>query len=336
MKRLKRANNLFVPICDLQNIKLAWLKAIKGKRRAADVLLFSKSFTGNLDCVRNRLLSDNPQWGQYHQFIVKDPKERIINSASLPERIMHHAMMNILEPVFERHQIFHSYACRKGKGTHAAVMHAFKQTKKFRYFLKLDVRKYFDSIDQQVLLKQIMRLIKDEKVLYLLHGIIASYKIAAGKGLPIGNLTSQFFANHYLSGLDHFILEKLKPGGYARYMDDFVLWHSDKQKLKEFCAAVHLYCQNNLLLKLKTQAMASTVIGLPFLGFLIKPAGIFLLNKSKKRMKRRAKMIAAELADGTINEAMAALKANSVNASVLIARSLFFRAKLWKENSQGH
>lgn len=332
---MKRLNNLFQSVTDRQNIKLAWLKAIKGKRKSSDVRLFADCFAVKIEQVRDRLLSPDQNWGQYKSFIIKDPKQRVINAASLPERIMHHAIMNILEPAFEQVQVFHSYACRKEKGTQAAVLHAFRQTKRFGFFLKLDVRKYFDSIDHGVLMNQIKRLVKDGNVLHLFQGIIASYKASECKGLPIGNLTSQFFANHYLAGLDHFILEELKPGAYVRYMDDFVLWSADKQKLTEFSGAVQSYCQNSLKLELNTPVMGNVESGLPFLGFLMKPTGIFLLNKSKKRMKKRAKAIAQELAAGMINEDKAALRANSVNASVLIARSRAFRAKLWKGNGQG-
>ncbi len=242
--------------------------------------------------------------------------------------------MNVLEPIFDRQQVFHSYACRNGKGNQAAALHAFRQTKKFGFFLKLDVRKYFDSIDQKILMKQVQRLIKDDSVLSFLHGIVDSYTVGACKGLPIGNLTSQYFANHYLSGLDHYILEHVRPGAFVRYMDDFILWHNEKAELKKISAILQGYCSNNLNLELKTQVIGSSVQGLPFLGFLIKKSGIFLLNKSIRRMKKRAKQITVELQSGYIDEDKAAMKANSVNASVFIARSRAFRAKLWKGSGQ--
>lgn len=332
---VKRVNNLSALITDRQNIRLAWLKAIKGKRKAADVLSFQNDFLSNIERVRERLMSADPGWGKYRSFLVRDPKLRVINAAALPERIMHHAIMNILEPVFERFQVFHSYACRKGKGTHAAVLHAFRQTKKFGFYLKLDVRKYFDSIDHRILMRQITRLIKDEQVLLLFHGIISSYSTGEGRGLPIGNLTSQYFANHYLAGLDHYILEKLAPGGYVRYMDDMVIWHSDFEKLKHLLEAVKAFCSNELNIELKQAVMGAVSEGVPFLGFMVRPSGIFLLGKSKRRMKKRAWEIAEELAAGLIDEGQAALRATSVNAGVLIARSRAFRARLWKENSHG-
>ena len=146
---MKRQSNLYDPIVDYQNLRMAWLKSIRGKRRSSSVLLFSRDVSANLQSIRNRP-TGSPEWGDYRSFVITAPKKRVISAAVFEERIMHHAIMNILEPIFERHLIFHSYACRKGKGAHAAVLYAFKQCKGRRYFLKLDLRRYFDSIDHAV------------------------------------------------------------------------------------------------------------------------------------------------------------------------------------------
>ncbi|MGA2143220.1 MAG: reverse transcriptase/maturase family protein [Brevinematales bacterium] len=339
---MKRKSNLFESIIDYQNINEAWLKSIKGKRKSTGVLLFSRNVSENLKTIRDRLISDSPGWGNYRSFIVTDPKKRLISAAPFEQRIMHHSIMNILEPIFERQLIFHCYACRKGKGMHAAVQYAFNQCKACRYFIKLDVRKYFDSIDHETLKRQLYHLIKDDRTLSLLYGIIDSYhtlsgtSIQPGKGLPIGNLTSQFFANLYLSCLDHYILEHLKPAGYVRYMDDFVLWHDDKLVLQKMFCSLKLYAENILSLELKQPVLGRTGQGLPFLGFLIKSSGIFLLRKSKRRMSTRAKSIESDLAMGIIGEELAALRAVSVNAAVILARCLSFRIKLWNGSGFGH
>lgn len=167
-----------------------------------------------------------PDWGHYHQFTIYDPKVRVISAAPFCERVMHHAIMNVLEPVFENHLMFHSYACRKGKGIQAAILYAFSCSKAHHWFLKLDIRKFFDSISHQILKNQLRRLFKDTRLLFLLDSLIDSYQTSPATGLPIGNLTSQFFANHYLFAMDHYILEKLRPRAYVRYMDDFVLWQA--------------------------------------------------------------------------------------------------------------
>jgi retron-type reverse transcriptase len=206
---MKRQNRLFERIADYQNIRLAFLKTLRGKRSSAQAILFCGNADGNLETIRRRLNREPITWGGYTSFTITDPKERVISSAPFEDRIIHHAVMNILEPVFEGQMIYHTYACRKNKGTHAAVRYAFSRCKSSPWFLKLDMRKYFDSIDHGVLKKQLARLIKDRGVLKLLDGIIDSYEKTPGAGLPIGNLTSQFFANLYLSSLDHFILEIL-------------------------------------------------------------------------------------------------------------------------------
>jgi RNA-directed DNA polymerase len=206
---LKRYGNLFSTIISYENLRHAWIKAIRGKRQKPEVVLFSMNVHKNLCRIQNRLESLEPSWGHYRTFLISDPKERIICAASFPERIMHHAIMNVLEPIFERQMVVHTYACRKLKGTQAAVLYAFHQCKSATYFLKMDIRKYFDSIDHTVLKMQVTRLIKDERVLFLLYGITDSYNTLPEKGVPIGNLTSQFFANLYLSGMDHYILETL-------------------------------------------------------------------------------------------------------------------------------
>ena len=211
---MKRTASLFSQIVDYENLRLAWLKARKGKTSKKSVQNFSRNVNKNLQVIHDRMIASPPVLSKYIQFKIYDPKERMISVVPFPDRVMHHAIMNVLEPVFERQFIFHTYACRKEKGTHAAARYAFKCAGRSEFFLKLDVRKYFDSIDHTVLKQFLCRIIKDARCLELLFGVIDSYKIdfegeSAGrkKGLPIGNLTSQFFANFYLSALDHFILE---------------------------------------------------------------------------------------------------------------------------------
>jgi len=333
---MKRVGGLLPQIITYENLRLAWLKALRGKRKSNAVLLFSRNVDANIEKIKIRLESDNPDWGNYRSFTITDPKERIISAAPFPERVMHHAIMNVLEPCFERQLIHHTYACRKGKGTHAAVLYAFHKAKGHSWFLKLDVRKYFDSIDHQVLKCQISRLLKDPQLLNHLFLLIDSYHTLPGIGLPIGNLTSQYFANLYLSGLDHFILEQLGPSGYVRYMDDFVLWSDNKADLVAIFQKVEAFCLQNLKLNLKPAILGQSKDGLPFLGFLIKSQGIYLLQKSKQRMKKGAIAIEYELANGQIDENKAAERSISMTAAVLLARCRSFRAKLWHGSRFGH
>lgn len=214
---MKRTKSLFNQIVSYENIRLAWIKARKGKMDKPAVKNFARHIDKNLLKIQKNLKSNPPVLSRYVQFKIFDPKERLISVVPFSDRVMHHAVMNILEPVFERQFIFHTYACRKGKGTHRAVQFVFAKAKKFDFFLKLDVKKYFDNIDHEVLKKMLCHIIKDRECLNLLFFIIDSYASDTffcdgiydvgekKKGLPIGNLTSQFFANFYLSLLDHFV-----------------------------------------------------------------------------------------------------------------------------------
>lgn len=330
-----RVGYLFEMIIDDANFKLAWLKASRGKGRSYAVRRFADNLDTNLCKINVRLQNSEPGWGVYRTFSIMEPKPRVISAASFAERVMHHAIMNVLEPFFDRYLIDHCYACRKGKGTHAAVLQCFRFAGSNRYFAKLDVRKYFDSIDHVVLKKQLRRLFKDQRVLFLLDGIIDSYCCSPGKGLPIGNLTSQFFANCYLSGLDHYILEVLHPKGYLRYMDDSVILTRDLEQMHDIVTSVKDYCRNKLQLELKQPVLNSVQAGVPFLGFRVCENGIFLLKKSKQRMKRRKREIQEDLAQGVIDQETAGMRAASVNGAVKPAQSLRFRKKLWKETASG-
>ncbi|MDR2718063.1 MAG: reverse transcriptase/maturase family protein [Treponema sp.] len=331
---MKRQSRLFEHIVDYNNIRLAFLKALRGNRSSYSAVNFCKNIEENLAAVRGKLTSLDCGWGRYRSFLIKDPKLRVISTAPFEQRIMHHAIMNVIEPVFDRPMICNSYACRKGKGTHAAVRYAFGRGKASPFFLKLDIRKYFDSIDHEALKAQLRRLIKDQRVLFLLDGVIDSYETAPGKGVPIGNLTSQFFANLYLAAMDHFILEQLRPCAYCRYMDDFVLWASSQVELKTMFAQVDEYVTRNLKLAVKQPVFGKTAAGLPFLGFLIKENGIFLLQKSKRRFKARVAEISASLSSGVITEEKAAERSRSVCAAINLARTNFLRRKVFGEGER--
>jgi len=325
---MKRHNFLFEQIVDYNNIRLAFLKAIRGKRSSSSAVNFYKNLDANLFLLRTKLVTLHPEWGGYKSFLITDPKLRTISTAPFEQRIMHHAVMNVLEPVLERPLIYNSYACRKGKGTHAAVLYAFNQCKTAPYFLKLDIRKYFDSIDHEILKIQLRKLIKDVRVTALLDGIIDSYETMRGKGVPIGNLTSQFFANLYLAFMDHYILEKLRPCAYCRYMDDFVLWSTSKEQLRDMFTKICGYTNVNLGLAVKPPVFGNSASGLPFLGFLIKEKGIYLLQKSKRRVAGRMTEITASLYQGSITEDKAAQRARSVFAGIALARTNRFRKKI--------
>ncbi len=320
---MKRAKSLFNQIVDYENLRLAWLKARKGKTAKKSVQNFSRNVNENLQIIHDRMIVSPPVLSDYVQFKIFDPKERMISVVPFSDRVIHHAIMNVLEPVFERQFIFHTYACRKGKGTHAAARYAFKCAKKSTYFLKLDVKKYFDSIDHSVLKQLLCRIIKDVRCLELLFSVIDSYKVPFGgelasdreKGLPIGNLTSQFFANFYLSLLDHFVLEKLKPKAYVRYMDDIVIFDNSLLMLKQIFKDVNVFCSEKLLLSLKMPVFGKCRNGVPFLGWKLSSKGIRILKKTQRRMRQKLFLIEAELSKGKISLEKACERVKSVYAA---------------------
>ena len=315
---MKRYNKLFEQIISWQNFRLAFLKASKGKSRSSEVILFTTKLDENLEVLRRGIANQTYSIGEYRQFKIYDPKERIISVASFKDRVIHHAIINILEPIFEKQFIFHTYACRKGKGTHAAARYVFKKARSNNFFLKLDIKKYFDSIDHTELKRQLIRIIKDKRCLILLFKIIDSYYFQENKGLPIGNLTSQFFANLYLSSLDHFILEQLKSACYARYMDDMIILADSVQELKEISHSIQMYIKQKLDLTLKQEIYGKVSKGIPFLGWKITNNSITVLSKTRKRMKKKLKEIQHDFLSGKITEEKAAERNNCVFNSRIV------------------
>ena len=313
---MKRAGNLFEWITDFNNLRAAYLKAVKGKRFSNTALIFDLKADENLCRIKKELESGTYRIGNYRQFKIYDPKERTITAASFEDRIVHHAIMNVLEPVFERQFIFHTYACRKQKGTHRAVQYAFKKAGSCKYFLKLDVRKYFDSIPHKRLKELLFRIIKDRKCLALLFEIIDSYSVSDGRGLPIGNLTSQFFANYYLSPLDHFVLEKLKPKGYARYMDDSAVFSDSKSALKNILDEMQKFTAPFSLF-FKQPVINSCRNGVPFLGYSVSDKRISLLNRTRRRKERKARRLVYEFNHGLIDEEKFADRINCMEIAVV-------------------
>jgi retron-type reverse transcriptase len=240
--------------------------------------------------------------GDYFYFTIQDPKERVISVAQFRDRVVHHALVNILEPIYEKRFIFDSYATRKEKGTHKAILCAQGFLCKNHWYLKMDIRKYFDSINHKVLNTVIERKIKDRYILDLCRKIIA--KGGDGiKGLPIGNLTSQFFANVYLDVFDHYIKDDKSVKYYVRYMDDFCIFSNDKELLKELYKEVVIFLDDKLKLDVKDTAtlINTSLHGLPFLGVRIFPKMIRLKKENFKRSFSKLKTREWEYGKGFID-----------------------------------
>jgi len=288
---MKRANNLMPRILEPDNLRLAFWKAAKGKRYSQEVLDFQEHLDANLFDLRMQLSTGLVDVGKSRYSKIFEPKERQICASAFSEQVLHHAMMNVCHEYFERHLVFDSYASRKGKGVHAALDRARQYTQAYPWYLKLDVRKFFDSVHHHVLKEQLSRMFKDPRVLEIFEKIIDSYEASSDRGLPIGNLTSQYFANHFLSGLDHFIKENLQAAAYVRYMDDMVLWHNDKSVLKNSFWAITEYVENNLQGALKPEIIAPSKRGLTFLGYRHFPGRMELSQQSKQRFIRKMRVL---------------------------------------------
>jgi len=286
---MKRAGKLINKIAEFENLQLAFYKARKGKDAKQEVIEYRKKLDNNLLSLQKQILLTKVKVGNYHFFTIYDPKERQICTASFSERVLHHALMNICHPFFEKQQIFDSYATRKNKGTYAALHRAEHFQKKFKWFLKLDIRKYFDSIGHQILFELLQRKFKDRELLQIFKQIIKSYETENDKGLPIGNLTSQYFANYYLSFADRYIQQELKIPAFVRYMDDIVLWSNNKETLLNAGKIITKFLLEKLSLKLKTYTLNSNTHGLSFLGYRIFENKTKLNTRSKKRFIRKVK-----------------------------------------------
>jgi retron-type reverse transcriptase len=285
---MKRKSSLYCLIPTPENLCLAFRKAAKGKETRQEVIAFRRDFETNIQKLREQLLKNEPDVGHYRFFCIRDPKQRQICAASFPERVLHHAVMNIFEPVLESYAIYDSYACRKDKGAHKALKKAQKYAGNHLWYLKLDIRKYFDSIDHGIMIRLLSRRIKDKKLMLLFQTILETYHTEPGKGVPIGNLISQHLANFYLGCFDHWIKEERRIRAYLRYMDDFVLFGHNKAYLKSELEGIRQFLKEKLSLELKDNIQLNRCSrGIPFLGYRVFPGKILLSPRSRQRFSRK-------------------------------------------------
>ncbi|MDI9338896.1 MAG: RNA-directed DNA polymerase [Alphaproteobacteria bacterium] len=332
---MKRANHLFDYIINFDNLQYAYYKAKKGKEHKADIVLFSKNVTNNLKNIHNKLINNDFEYGNYHYFTIFDPKERIICAASFPERIVHHAIMNICHPYFENYQIEDSYATRLNKGHFKAIAKARIFHHKNNFFNKFDIKKYFDTIDHIILFQNLHNKFKDNWVLNQFYKIINSYHTLPQKGLPIGNLTSQYFANFYLTPLDRFIKQELKIKYYLRYMDDFVIWGKEKSILCQNAQKIQHFLELKSNVTLKTNYFNTTIHGCPFLGFVLFPNKILLNKRSRVRYFKKSKKLYDQVSTNHISQKEFQIKQIGLNAFVNHAYSKQFKQKVYEKINTG-
>lgn len=286
----------------MESVFQAWDEFIIGKKKKADVVVFRRFLEDNLFELHRELRGKTYKHGGYKSFYIRDPKVRHISKACVRDRVVHHLVSNILEQIFDSTFYVHSYSCRKEKGTHKAVEAFIKLSRKASknntgslFVLKCDIKKFFASVDHEVLLGQLTNKIWDEDFLCLLHDIIHSFtsEIAENsdipKGMPIGNLTSQLFANIYLDPFDQFMKQKLKVKYYIRYADDFVILSESREYLVELVEKIRKFLDSNLKLSLHPHKVEirDYYLGIDFLGYVVFPNFVLPRTKTKRRIFKK-------------------------------------------------
>jgi retron-type reverse transcriptase len=303
---MKRVGGLFDQVVSFENLRRAAYKALRGKRDKGRVGKFYYNLENELVVLQEELVSGAYRPRPYHVFEIREPKVRKICASDFRDRVVHHALCNLLEPIFERRLIYDSYACRVGKGSHRALARVQYFARTYGYFLKCDVRKYFESIDHIILKDLLRRILKDQRILTLID-VIIDHPIPgneSGKGVSIGNLTSQHFANLVLGELDHFLKEEVKVRGYLRYMDDLICFSDQKVDLRRVLDEVRGFLLRKLRLELKDSAtrIAPVTEGVPFLGFRIFRNLIRLQRSNLVRFRRKIRKKEAAYLSGQIDE----------------------------------
>ena len=316
---MKRYGYLYPEIVDFPNILSAARKAQKCKRFRDDVLLFNYDLEKNLGIIQNELINKTYIPGDYKTFVIYEPKRRLISAAPYKDRVVHHALCNVITPIFERSLIDSTYANRVGKGTHKALDHFVKLAKKYKYILSADIEKYFPSMDHVILKEKIRRKIKCPDTLWLIETILDNSNKQEPvihyfpgdnlfspherrRGLPIGNLTSQLWANVYLSDFDHYITEKYGGKRYVRYVDDIAIFSNDREELIECLNDIEHYLQR---IRLKPHPVKTQIFevknGANFLGFRILPDRIRVRQENLRRARRRLSQMQMDYRHGKIS-----------------------------------
>lgn len=322
---MKRAGNLYQKICSFENLYRAYLEARRNKRYQSGVLSFTENLEGNLFTLQRELQEKTYRIGGYYKFVIAEPKKRVIMALQFRDRVVQWAIYRQLNPIFERQYINDSYACRAGRGTHAALDRmTYWLTRTDRqpgewYCLKMDITKYFYRVEHETLIRILHRKIKDRDLLWLLEQIINCDRerfglpldadIAQGqdgewladRGMPIGNLTSQMFANLYLNELDQFVKHKLHEHYYIRYMDDMLILGNDKEHLWETLRKIEGFLETELRLNLNGKtSIRPTHCGIEFVGYRVWSTHRKLRKSSAKKMRRGLRRIQKGYAQGRI------------------------------------
>lgn len=296
--------NIFNQIISPENLFLAWDKFRKGKASKSDVFVYKKDLESNIFQLSNKLITKKYVHSAYTSFYIHDPKQRHIHKASVGDRILHQAIFSVLNPIFEPTFIANSFSCRDGKGTHKGIKELEKILRKISkngnmpcFAMKCDIKKFFDSVNHRILIKIIERKIKDLDVILLLKEIIGSYITSQStlfdrRGIPIGNLSSQLFANIYMNEFDQFIKHNLKIKNYLRYTDDFIIVSNDFKYLKSLINPINSFLKSELDINLHPNKVAIRKFsqGIDFLGYVLRPHYQVIRTKTRRRAFRKMRL----------------------------------------------
>jgi retron-type reverse transcriptase len=302
--------SLYEEIVSKENLFAAWREFQRGKTSKIDVLIFMQNFESHLLDLHYDLVRGTYTHDPYTRFFIHDPKQRKIAKGSVRDRVLHHSICRVLIPMFDKSFIFDSYSSRTEKGTHAAgerfrrmAWRLSRNNTQVVWMLKCDIRKFFEGVNHDILLKLCAKKVRDKKLLALIYQILDSYHSLPGKGIPLGNLTSQLFANIYLNELDQFIKRILRVKNYLRYTDDFILMSRDKGELERALPLVRDFLTNHLALELHPTKVTFRKWhqGVDFLGYVHFPYFQVIRTNTKKRIFRKLRKRLEELQTGEID-----------------------------------
>lgn len=299
---MRRVRIELTEVAAIPNLIEATARAARGKRERPVVRAFLDRLEAHLAVLAEDIVAGRAPRGEYRCFRIRDPKPRVIHAACFADRVLHHAVMLHAGPVLERAMTATSYACRPDKGTLAAVQAAQAALQRFPWYVKVDISGYFAHIDHACLFDVLDRRFKGAGFMDLLRRIVAGHETAPGKGLPIGSLTSQYFANYYLDGLDRLLLEKLGARAEVRYMDDILWWCDSREQARETLAAVGDWLGRERLLRLKEPSQINrSRHGAGFCGYRVLPGALRLSARRRKRYQERRAAWEAAWREGRID-----------------------------------
>lgn len=325
-------DHIFRQIISLENLLKAWREFRRGKTNKKDVQQFEFFLEANLFKIHQDLKKKRYQPQPYQSFYICDPKSRHIHKASVRDRVIHQAVFRVLYPIFDKSFIADSYSCRFGKGTHRGVKKLENFVRKISrnfyqsvFALKIDVKKFFHHIDHQILFTVIQEKIKDQSALWLIKKIIESFESESSRGLPLGNVTSQLFANIYLDKLDQFIKHDLRENYYLRYCDDLIILSSDRNHCFKIIQLIRKFLLDKLKLEIHQDKLLIRKLsqGIDFLGYVVLPHYQLVRTNTKKRIFRKINNRLEEYNSGATNQ-------NSFNQTLQSYLGVLSHAKTYK------